>query len=121
MIQFINTFVGDNKMRSLKKELIILSLSLVIFSSLTFSKDSVDNEVDKEADEEVEEEVEDEELSYKRDKCLECHFFTEKELMSQIKRARNRHIKAQKNQTSCAECHDKDEVVGICCHAYYPK
>ena len=66
-------------------------------------------------------EEDEQEFHYNGDKCIECHYFTDQELKGQLKRARKRHMQVRTEKKVCSECHDKDEVVGICCHAAYPK
>ena len=97
----------------LKQQLFILLFSLLLYPAVAITAPEV---IDKQLDSE-----EVEELSYTQSKCIECHLFSEKELMSQIRIAQNRHRKAKSKNKSCSDCHDQEEVVGICCHSHFPR
>jgi len=117
-----------------KKTLFILAifLSLDIGLSIAQQKEQVDNTrlihlktkfINKTITgiENEENEDEDADIFYNWEKCVACHSFSEKELSGQIKQARKRHRQAKKTNNPCSECHDQEEVLGICCHATYPK
>lgn len=59
----------------------------------------------------------DENPDFKHETCYECHSFSEQELAAQIDRIRSRHLRARQERTSCVDCHDREEVEEICCHA----
>jgi len=69
------------------------------------------NEVEQDEDDEAEE------ILYNWHRCLQCHNFSEKELLKQSRPARKKHRRTLKSNTPCYKCHDYAEVVEeICCH-----